>query len=705
MAWINIKIWTISSKFHYPYEWIFWGWSTPEYIIKEVTWNRYINLTNAVANHLMELKAYGWTEQRNLPVWYTQLDWITGDWSAYIDLNIQLTEEDEADVYFTKPSNLASSNVFWWRTSAWQNNVSVIIAWTWNAVLDFNNSDYTDYRLNTAISLNTTYKAVLNKTGRYLYQWDTLIDSNTTACVDTIETPWTYLFHLAWSWLTSKFAWTINRVVIKWKKDLIPCKDSNNVVWMYDIINGVFYTNANEVWSFTAWPNAVPTPTAPMDIVSNNWVLKFSKNMANVNAQTALVWYYISSTWVVTADSNNRIYQDYIPCKPNTTYTLSLSSSVYYVTISEYLTTDDSGFIRRNAGSSGSNTQLTITTGATTNYLRFWTNIDRAEVTLERVLAINWQLEQWDTPTQYHEYVEWWIYIEWVTETINVHSDNLINLSTVTDGYYYDAQGNYTSLAAARLTDYIPIETGEDVEIYFKSLTSITTLNVRINIFNSNKVWQSQEVLSLAPNTDGTKTITTTANGYIRVSGNYTGGSIVDWSTASIIKSFGTATAEKLLKIWDYADEQEILSWNITRKIWVMVLDWTENWKNISGYINISKEDLGSNSTVMPSNSANIICSHFETKTGTFVDGVGIGGSYVNFKYDSLFTTLAQFQQFLADQYNAWTPVIIVYPLATPTTETVAGQTMNIPSWDSTIEITQASIDNLWLYAKYKATE
>ena len=40
--------------------------------------------------------------------------------------------------------------------------------------------------------------------------------------------------------------------------------------------------------------------------------------------------------------------------------------------------------------------------------------------------------------------------------------------------------------------------------------------------------------------------------------------------------------------------------------------------------------------------------------------------------------TVAQFKQWLADQYAAGTPVILVYPLATSTTESVAGQTMNI---------------------------
>lgn len=426
MAWINYKIGTISNKIHYPYEGIFWKATPPEYIIKTVTGNGYVDLTNAVANHLIYLKLFGLTEQW-LPAWYTLLDWITGDWNAYIDLDIQLTEDDEADVYFTKPSNLASSNVFWWRTAAWQNNISVIIASSWNVVLDFNNSDYTDYRLNTSVSLNTQYKAVLNKTGRYIYQWDTLIDSNTTACADTIETPWTYLFNLAWGWLTSKFAWTINRCVIKWKKDLIPCKDSNNVVWMYDIINGVFYTNANDVWNFTAWNNVVPTPSNPIDIVCNNWAIKYTMNMANVNEQTVLVGYYISSQWVLTSDSNNRIYQEYIPVLPETTYTLSLSASVYYVTISEYSTDDDSWFIIRNAGSSWSNTSLTITTTENTNYVRFWTNIDRSVVTMERVLAINWQLEKWDTATPYRPYSSTWYCVVWTTETVE---DELGNTAT-----------------------------------------------------------------------------------------------------------------------------------------------------------------------------------------------------------------------------------------------------------------------------------
>lgn len=50
------------------------------------------------------------------------------------------------------------------------------------------------------------------------------------------------------------------------------------------------------------------------------------------------------------------------------------------------------------------------------------------------------------------------------------------------------------------------------------------------------------------------------------------------------------------------------------------------------------------------------------------------------------------------------TPVIIVYPLAEPKTETVAHQHLGIQAGTNIVEITQASIDNLELEVSYKGT-
>lgn len=328
--------------------------------------------------------------------------------------------------------------------------------------------------------------------------------------------------------------------------------------------------------------SGTPTPTTPQDIISNNGAIKYSANMANVNAQTVLLGYYISAQGVVTADANNWIYKNFIPVKPNTAYTLSLSSSVYYVSISEYSTTDDSGFIVRKAGSTGSNTQLTITTGATTNFIRFGTNIDRTEVTLEEVLAINWMLNEGDTALPYAPYSENGIYTYGTIETIQ---DSLSN----------------------------------------------------------------------------------------------------------------TATAEMLLKVENYQDTQEVLSGHITRNVGIKVLDGTEGWQlatntNLVQFYTSSTQGVIANNVSIYSTITSYGCT---VATRTEYDFGCYSGNSGNLcfqmKGSATLTTLTAWTTFLTDQYNAGTPVIIVYPLATPTTETVTPQALT----GTTATVTAGSISDL----------
>lgn len=204
-------------------------------------------------------------------------------------------------------------------------------------------------------------------------------------------------------------------------RDLVPAKNASDVVGMYDLVSGQFFTNAG-TGDFAA---GAPIDD-PVEIYAGG--THPGKNLVNVNQQTALVGYYISAQGVVSADPNNWMYQNYIRVKPNTAYTLSMSQSVYYVTISEYSTAADSGFVVRKTGSSGSNTSLTITTGETTNFLRFGANIERAEVTLERVLAINWQLEEGAEATAYEPYTE----TPYQPEVLTVSADGA-DTQTVTD--------------------------------------------------------------------------------------------------------------------------------------------------------------------------------------------------------------------------------------------------------------------------------
>ena len=194
-------------------------------------------------------------------------------------------------------------------------------------------------------------------------------------------------------------------------------------------------------------------------------------------------------------------------------------------------------------------------------------------------------------------------------------------------------------------------------------------------------------------------TLTTGANDRYLIGLVRANGDSIDYRNTLVVRETVT-DIPMLLSVGDYKDNAELISGLLTHKVGVKVLDGSEDWKNLSGYINIAKAELGSDSTVLPSNSTDIICSHVETKTGAFVDGIGAGGSYVNFRYDSLFTTVAQFTQFLATEYAAGTPVIMVYPLATETTEQTTPQHLVTHRGTNVVEVT-ANVEPVELEVVY----
>lgn len=311
-----------------------------------------------------------------------------------------------------------------------------------------------------------------------------------------------------------------------------------------------------------------PAPDNVCPITCNNGAIKCSPNLANMIADNITVGYYISNAGVVTESPGNFIYNKYIPVKPNTTYTLSMSDSVYYVTISEYSTASDSGFIQRNAGETGGNTSLTITTQATTNYIRFGSNIygGSAILTLEQVQAINWMLTQSNTAQDYMPYGQ--IYVDGTTETI---TDNVGN----------------------------------------------------------------------------------------------------------------TATCQNLLSVGTYKDTQEILSGAVSRNIGIKVLDGTESW-TASGslfYADIATDALQETHTCL--------CSHFEgmatNASASYQNKIKVGTNATSsvkwarvqiYPVAGTFSDVTDLKSWLAQQYANGTPVIVVYPTSSATTETVSGQVL-----------------------------
>ena len=172
-----------------------------------------------------------------------------------------------------------------------------------------------------------------------------------------------------------------------------------------------------------------------------------------------------------------------------------------------------------------------------------------------------------------------------------------------------------------------------------------------------------------------------------------------------------TATAQDLLSCGaDYVDVQNITTGEITRKVGFYIFDGTETW-----LLRPSQPSTGVCYTCIlgtykRDENATYYCNTFNTSIATSetqpLGTLSFSTSYVLvFLDDTQFPTAADWQEYLLQQYNNGTPVIIVYPLATPTTETVTAQTnLQTIAGNNTLTITQAAVDGLQISGRYKQT-
>lgn len=132
-----------------------------------------------------------------------------------------------------------------------------------------------------------------------------------------------------------------------------------------------------------------------------------------------------------------------------------------------------------------------------------------------------------------------------------------------------------------------------------------------------------------------------------------------------------TTACDNLFGVGTYKDTQDVISGVVTRNIGVKVLDGTENWTAYNGGMYFA---LGGGSGLPATDVA--YCSHFSyAGSNILIVNLPMGSFTIatngncSFKSSNT-TTKADWVAWLASQYAAGTPVIIVYPLATATTET-----------------------------------
>lgn len=171
-----------------------------------------------------------------------------------------------------------------------------------------------------------------------------------------------------------------------------------------------------------------------------------------------------------------------------------------------------------------------------------------------------------------------------------------------------------------------------------------------------------------------------------------------------------TASVEDLLGLGDVADEQIIISGEVTRKVGVRVLDGTEKWTRTSSGSGFTVFSIEANShSIKGWSKITSLCTNFECYVGDVppqyeVANVGkfwfnTSGQYFRFVIGGTMD-LVQFKAWLAEQYANGTPVIIVYPLAEPTTEQVTGQRLKAKD-TATITAQTNNISDITLEVQY----
>lgn len=163
-----------------------------------------------------------------------------------------------------------------------------------------------------------------------------------------------------------------------------------------------------------------------------------------------------------------------------------------------------------------------------------------------------------------------------------------------------------------------------------------------------------------------------------------------------------TVTCDMLLGMASIRDEQEILTGAKIKRIGIKVLDGTEDWSEHTIPLGTWYEaDILDNNMY-----SHLLCTHFVNRPVAINNNSiykGAGESVLKIRYDDA-GSLANFKQWLATQYANGAPVILTYALETPTTDTTSPQVLEVQAGSNSITITDASLSDLLLEAKYKKT-
>ena len=169
-----------------------------------------------------------------------------------------------------------------------------------------------------------------------------------------------------------------------------------------------------------------------------------------------------------------------------------------------------------------------------------------------------------------------------------------------------------------------------------------------------------------------------------------------------------TASVSNLYAVGDYKDTHELIGGVVKRNVGIKVLDGTESgWALSDSGTTHRFRGVKPSDCHTPASRAASVCTHFKyVSTGSAVGGMFIGASqyWYFIPTDQTIDTVDEWTAWLKAQYDNGTPVIVLYPLATETTESVTAQSLRTEKGGNTISVT-SEVDPVNLTVEYKGAK
>lgn len=295
-------------------------------VLRTLTGTAPLTLTNAVARAIHSLTQYGLctqpavsylatvtqsgaVEQRNVPVGWTQVEYIRSTGTQYIDLGRKATNKTRIRIKFRYPAYSSvnySGRVYGARYTT-TNQRQAFVLGTSNGAVQAGDTAFAQFANDVSVPLGEytinewrivdAYNGVVNINGT---------DYGTAYTGAAFETPYNViLFGFAQSSTTettpsigcglddiASFEWWEDGTKVL---DLLPVYDGTEYA-MYDRVSGTILHNAG-TGDFTGGSAVSPSPDTPMDLICNNGVIKWD----SVNQQIT----YVGTAQTITdADGN-----------------------------------------------------------------------------------------------------------------------------------------------------------------------------------------------------------------------------------------------------------------------------------------------------------------------------------------------------------------------------------------------------------------